>query len=301
MHSSLLQRTGNVQAKPLVDKPYSSYPFGFWNATDYWQYTFLNSAPQQRFPHVNHVSVYSNRTVKASAICSTPPYHSPDSPGLVTIQETSGRTIDFRTLALGLESIYYLTTPVLSTINSSGECGPGCSSVYVLEVKAGPPASGSFVNQDTSFFYYSCNITVASDSPGDSQTISAFTGAVAAQAIALSGEITSDLSINTAKGHSEYVSYNFGVPFGEPQNNSAAGMASQISRFSIGVISAAAQTNPTVIVQGKQPQQGVHLVLELPVVFYVILFVIVGLQLGLLLLATFFASRVKVPGGHAVI
>ena len=94
------------------------------------------------------------------------------------------RTFTFPTIAEGVESVYYLTAPVLANGDSYWGCGPGCNNVKVLESAAGPPVDGSFVNgSSTAFFFYDCNITITVPSPD----VPPVRAAQAAQAIALSG------------------------------------------------------------------------------------------------------------------
>jgi hypothetical protein len=281
----------------LVDQPVAKFPSTYWNATDHWEYVYTNSAPVQGSQDFNFISVYSNRTVRSSAICNTPPYRFAvnQTAQVVTIQQTQkNRSAIFPSIALGVESLYYLTTPVLKRQNSTGVCGPGCSTIHALEVATGPPAEGSFVHESSNFYYYECNITVASADPSDVFGLSPTNAAVAAQAIALSGQLRPEL-LDVRSGTNEYTSYNFGLQFGEAQNNSASGMASMVSRFAIGAVAAAAQTNPKILVPGRQPRQGVRLVLDQPVAFTVVLCIAAALQLGFLCLAALLVHGIDVP------
>ncbi len=117
---------------------------------------------------------------------------------------------------------------------------------------------------------------------------------VAAQAIALSGQIHSELESQDG-GNNEYVAYNFGVPFGEPQNNSATAMADLLSRFAIGVIAAAAQNNALMITQGGQTAQGVRVQLDLPGNFYLILSLTGVLQLVMVVFTAAVCSKLEIP------
>jgi len=138
-----------------------------------------------------------------------------------------------------------------------------------------------------SFYYYDCNITVFS-SPSD---LSPEKGAIAAQAVALSGQRTADSnSIN------QYTAYPFSLPTGEVQNNSATGMAGLLSQYAIGVVAAAAQSNPPNYVLGGQPTQGMHLKLKHPHAFNAIIGLISGVQLVLVLGMAGVLSRVVIPG-----
>lgn len=80
----------------------------------------------------------------------------------------------------------------------------------------------------------------------------------------------------------QFASYNLGLEFGQAQNNNVTSMAKMLSRYAIGVVAAAARSNPRVTVQGHTPRQGVRLVLEKPVVFGAILIATAAAQLVLL-------------------
>ena len=72
-------------------------------------------------------------------------------------------------------------------------------------------------------------------------------------------------------------------------------MASQISRFAIGVIAAAAFNNPPKIVLGQQPMQGVQLHLDAPVTFDLILGLIGGFQLIMVIITAALCHRLVIP------
>ncbi len=151
---------------------------------------------------------------------------------------------------------------------------------------------GSFVKgSDSLYFYYDCNITLTSSSTQDLPWVKA---ALAAQAIALSGQAHPEFQ-GTDEEFNQFSAYNFGLPFGEPQNNSATGMASLISRFAIGVISAAAHTNPPVFVPGSLPAQGVRLEFDSFLDFNIILILTGVLQTILVLITAVLVSRISIP------
>ena len=280
----------------------------FWNADDHWEYHYLNSALDIVSAGTNYLAVYSDRKVSSSAVCATPEYNSTidGAQGLIIINQTSGRDFTFDSMALGLESNTYATVPILRQLRtdvcgsrvgcSTGECGPGCSTVHVLEPKSGEAVPGSFDSPTSGFFYYECNITVSSDpaptSDLDSLTLAPMMAAAAAQAIALNGDAT----ISAVGAPPLSRSYNWELPFGTPFNNSAPDMADQLARFAIGVVAAAASTNPRMAVEGRPPAQGVRLELQQPVAFAVIMGVVAGLQLLLMVAAVVLVGRVYVPG-----
>ena len=274
----------------LAGTPWASNPASFWNGTDHWEYHFLDSAPALGSSGTNSLSIYTDHFVRSTGTCETPPIQANISSNLAIIQVlTTNKTVYFPALALGTESIYFLTAPVLLQNDGNVTCGAGCQNVKVLEPAAGPdgsPGGGT----SSPWFYYDCNITVSSAT----NDLSPQNAAIAAQSTALSGLVHSEFEA-TGEATNEYVAYSFGLPFGEPQNKSSTGMASLISRFAIGTVAAAAQTNPPMVVQCGQPTQGVRLGLDLPLVFHFILGLIGGLQFFLVLITAILIYRLKVP------
>ncbi|KAJ2903865.1 hypothetical protein MKZ38_009248 [Zalerion maritima] len=121
--------------------------------------------------------------------------------------------------------------------------------------------------------------------------------AVFAQSIALSGQIASeyyltnltnlspgaadDPSLLSVTSSTQFVSYNLGLAFGERMNNSAPGMARQVSRFAIGAAAAAAQRGSNrAVVGGSAPKQGVRLVVKSGAWFVGLLLAVAGVQIG---------------------
>jgi hypothetical protein len=291
----------NVSAlpeEPLVGKPWASYPAGFWSATDHWEYRFLESAPSllASGAQAQFLAIYSDRVAKSNATCKVPPFQIANNGRLANVRLLEdNRTFIFLTIAEGVESVYYLTAPILANGDSNWGCGPGCNNVKVLELAAGPLVDGSFVNgSSTAFFFYDCNVIITAPSPD----VPPIRAAQAAQAIALSGQIHSEFQNISDLGNSsmnQFAAYNFGTPFGEPQNNSAKGMASLVSRFAIGVISAAAQTNAPMIVLGSLPAQGLQVQLDSFLMFNLILVITGALQLALVLATAAIVSRLTIP------
>ena len=285
-----------LPAEPLEGTPWASNPAGFWNATDHWEYVFLDSAPNAVASGVQVLSIYSNRTATSSAICAVPAYNlSMEGQHALIHLLNENQTVVFPAIAAQLESIYYLTTPTPDDGHSDGTCGPGCNNVKVLEPTSGLPVAGSIANgsdqkSELSHFFYDCNITVTSTT----DDLPAVKAGLAAQAIALSGQVHSELE-DTNSQSNQFVAYNFGLQFGEPQNNSAAGMASQISRFAIGVISAAAHVNPPKFVQGSLPAQGLRLQFDSFMLFNLILLLTGILQFVFVVVTAGIVSRVKIP------
>ncbi len=279
--------------EPLEGTPWASNPAGFWNGTDHWEYHFLDSAPSSGASGAQFLAIYSSRIAKSTATCTVPPYQVAIDGQLAIIHLLEkNRTVTFPALALGLESIYYLTTPIPDDGGSDiGTCGPGCNNVKALEPAAGPPVDGSFVKgSNSTYFFYDCNVTVTSLT----RDLPPVKAAQAAQAIALSGQVYPEFEA-TDKPLDQFVAYNFGLPFGEPQNNSVSGMASLLSRFAIGVVSAAAQTNPPMFLQGGLPAQGVRLQFDSFLGFNLILVITGMLQLILVLVTAVVVRRLVIP------
>lgn len=277
--------------EPLKGTPWASNPAGFWDGTDHWEYTFLDSAPNSAASRARFLAVYSDRIVTSTATCAVPPYEvTLDGQLAVVHLLAENRSINFPIMALGLESIFYLTTPLRDDDSGDRICGPGCANVKALEPAAGPPVDGSFFGGSYGTYFYDCNITVFAAK----LDLSPVKAALAAQAIALSGQIHPEFQASD-RHLDQFVAYNFGVPFGEPQNNSVIGMASLISRFAIGVISAAAQTNPPTFVQGSLPAQGVRLHFGSSLTFKLILVTTGILQLVLVFAIAVIVNRLAIP------
>jgi hypothetical protein len=277
----------------LDGKPWASNPAAFWNGTDHWEYVFLDSAPSNASNGPSSLSIYTNHTVRSTGTCKTPLFrlNTNTTSDIATIQllDGSGEVVDFPAEPFENLAVTYLTTPVLGLQATNGSCGPGCSNVKVIETQISDPVPGSFIaGSESGFFYYDCNITVTPIDESMLHALSPLNAAVAAQAIALSGQIPSPQDSNWA-------SYNQGLPFGQAQNNSATGMASQTSRFAIGVIAAAAQSNPPKIVLGHQPMQGVRIHLDAPVTFGLILGLTGGLQLIMVIVTAALCHQLVIP------
>ncbi|KKY38482.1 hypothetical protein UCDDA912_g01473 [Diaporthe ampelina] len=225
----------------LVGEPLAKFPAMFWETEDHWEYHYLNSALDVVSAGTNYLAVYSDRKVSSSAVCDTPEYNSSidRARSLIIVNQTSGRDFTFDSIALGIESNTYGTLPILRQLRtdvcgsrvgcSTGDCGPGCSTVHVLEPKSGEAVAGSTFDSPTSgFFYYECNVTVSSDPPPSSDledlTLAPMLAAAAAQAIALNGLASIEPDVTLSR------SYNWELPFGTPFNNSAPDMADQLAR-----------------------------------------------------------------------
>ncbi|MCJ1423086.1 hypothetical protein MMC29_000967 [Sticta canariensis] len=294
----------NYSVRPeqkLDGSPWASNPAAFWNATDYWEYVSLNSTPSNHSNGPGVLSVFTDRIIRSSGVCTTPAYQlktlSIPATGssaqnltentIMTAELTlleSGEKMLFPRDALNGEGTYYLSSP-----DNESMCGPGCGRVKVIETASGPPALGSFVDESGRVYFYDCNITVTSLPDSFAGSLPHDQASLAARAIGLSG------AIPQLDGDWEYVFYNLGVVFGQAQNNSATGMASQLSRFAIGVIAAAAQTNQPKIVLGHVPTQGLRLTLDHPLAFGLILGLTGGIQLLLVVFTAITCGRLDIP------
>lgn len=286
----------------LDGSSWASNPAAFWNATEHWEYVSLNSTPSNYTTGPGVLSVYTDRIIRSSGVCTTPAYQlnpitipALGSPTLnlpnytiiaaeFTLLE-SGETVLFPLDALNGEGTYYLSSPFDESV-----CGPGCGSIKVVETVSGLPALGSFVGNRTGVFFYDCNITVTPSPDSFPGSLPPHQASLAARAIALSGVVPQ------FDGNWEYVFYNLGgVAFGQAQNNSATGMARLLSRFAIGVIAAAAQTNQPKTILGRVPTQGLRLTLDHPLAFDLILGLIGGIQLLLVVFTAIVCGRVVIP------
>lgn len=151
----------NISMPPknsLSGKPWASNPAAIWNETNHWEYVFLDSAPPLGASGPSSLSIYTDKTAKSTGTCRTPPYQLTLESGLAVISFLDANlTASFPKIALGLESIFYLATPILHPKEKNSTCGPGCSNVKVLEPIAGPPAPGSFIaDADSPYFIYDC-------------------------------------------------------------------------------------------------------------------------------------------------
>ena len=209
-----------LPAQTLKEKPWASNPEAFWNVTNHWEYVFLDSAPYKGNIGPSSLSLYTNRTVKSTGTCKTPAYNLDidTNSNIATIQLLDGSegVVYFPAQAFQNMAVTYLTTPVLNEEETTSNCGPGCSNVKVIEMPIGPPVPGTFVQGSgspvlngsvSSYFFYDCNITVTSTDDSMTHGLSQINAAVAAQAIALTGQIP-------FPGDNNWVSYNEGLPFG---------------------------------------------------------------------------------------
>ena len=81
---------------PLADTPWASNPASFWNEMDHWEYIFLDSAPLTRFSGPSFLSIHTDRVVKSSAMCKTPPYAITIRDGLAVIKLVdTNQTVEF--------------------------------------------------------------------------------------------------------------------------------------------------------------------------------------------------------------
>lgn len=287
----------------LSGKSWASNPAAFWNATDHWKYVSVDSALSSQSGLPNYLSIYTDRSIRSSGTCQTPNFIA-TTRGNATVVHTFDGNADINFPYESFEnvsqpSMYYLTIPTWMSYFATdgynvpcgaacGDCGQGCSNVKALETRFLYSSDGEIIGA-SGFYYYDCNITVVSET-GDSNILDDKTGAIVAQAIALIG----DLNEFSPSFPATSVYYLPGLTFGEPQNGSAAGMASLISRFAIGVVAAAAKTNTGQIVPGYSPMQGLQITLDHPVVFSLILSLTAGIQLLLVLVAAFLCRRLVV-------
>ncbi|KAK2605787.1 hypothetical protein N8I77_008601 [Diaporthe amygdali] len=155
----------------------------------------------------------------------------------VTIDVGGGenRTIEIP-FAGGTNQTTYMT-------NTSLDCGAGCGVVTAFE------------SSPTISWYYDCNVTVgaATNATQPAHQVSNHVRLLAAQGIALQGYAVLSFVDDS---RSQYQSYPAETAFGLAAGGDADAMAMRMARFAIGVISAAADSNNEMIIQGYPPVRG---------------------------------------------
>lgn len=194
----------------------------------------------------------------------------------ITIDFGSGqnRTVQIP-LAGGTNQTTYMT-------NTSVSCGAGCGIVTAFE--SAPSAS----------WYYDCNVTVgaATNATQPAHQVSDNVRLLAAQGIALQGYAVLSFVDDS---RSQYQSYPAETAFGLAAGGDADAMAMRMSRFAIGVIAAAADSNNDLIIQGYPPVRGSHLKVDHWDYASLILLSAIIAQLVLSLVLAFMSYKVIIP------
>ncbi|KAM0599534.1 hypothetical protein ACHAP1_001878 [Verticillium nonalfalfae] len=166
-------------------------------------------------------------------------------------------------------------------------CGPACGRVSVLEASSSSP------------WLYECNTTVGTPSNASLPQHALGDDLVwmVAVAVALQGYSTTaadeDLQV-------QGIVYPAATYWGTPMSGSSDGLALLMSRFAIGVLGMAAQSNTALFVWGDAPTIGQKLNMEHWDMIHLIMVLTAGLQLVLGTAAALTAHRVVVPEGGPV-
>ncbi|KAL8414383.1 hypothetical protein RB594_005568 [Gaeumannomyces avenae] len=208
----------------------------------------------------------------------------------ITVQVSATRNL---TVALpvrgGLEQSTFIT-------DTRTNCGPRCSYVTVFEAS------------ERESWWYNCTTAVGDveKATRPEEEVGSEMARLAAAAIALQGfaSVTGDTATNQPRSAQLPVQaqvYPAESFFGEARVGNSQALALIMSRFAIGVIGAAAESNPGIIVPGKQPEIGVRLKIE----HWSYIHLIFGaVSLGLLILGitcVFLSHKVVIPKGGPIV
>ncbi|KAK1579717.1 uncharacterized protein LY79DRAFT_522246 [Colletotrichum navitas] len=233
--------------------------------------------------NTNPLTIATNRSINSTSICGAWPVTSGGNgsiPNITVALENNGRFELNLPVRGGTDQTTFMT-------NIGSNCGPGCAVVAAFEAS------------DTSPWYYSCNVTVgqvANATRPEHQVGSNLT-ALAAAAIALQGYAASSMATNASFQYQIYPAESI---FGTPLNGTTESMQKLLSRFAIGVIAVAAETNDKYVVEGTMPLKGTKLNVSHWNFINLILILTATLQLSLGVAAALVANRVVVPDGGAV-
>ncbi|EJT73059.1 hypothetical protein GGTG_09910 [Gaeumannomyces tritici R3-111a-1] len=209
---------------------------------------------------------------------------------IITVQVSATRNL---TVALpvrgGLEQSTFIT-------DTRTNCGPRCSYVTVFEAS------------EQESWWYNCTTAVGEveKATRPEEEVGSEMARLAAAAIALQGfaSVTGDTATNQPRSAQLPVQaqvYPAGSFFGEARAGNSQALALIMSRFAIGVIGAAAESNTGILVPGKQPEIGVRLKIE----HWNYIHLIFGaVSLGLLVLGitcVFLSHKVVIPKGGPIV
>ncbi|KAK1985823.1 hypothetical protein LZ30DRAFT_583266 [Colletotrichum cereale] len=233
--------------------------------------------------NINPVTVATDRSINATSTCIAWPITSGGngtSPNITVALENNG-SFDFNLpVQGGTDQTTFMT-------NTGSDCGPGCAMIAAFEAS------------NTSPWYYSCNVTVGqvANATLPQHQVGSNLTALAAAAIALQGYAASSQSNDT---NFQYQIYPAESIFGTPMNGATEMLQRLLSRFAIGVIAVAAETNDNHVVEGTMPLKGTKLNVSHWNLINMILILTATLQLTLGIAAALVANRVVVPDGGAV-
>ncbi|VUC25288.1 unnamed protein product [Clonostachys rosea] len=174
------------------------------------------------------------------------------------------------------------------------ECGPNCRIMSVFEVAA----EGSWYYSCTTFQGPVKNATLPQHEIGENVTYLAAT-AIGLQGFASPSSRGTQEEIDPIKSLQYKVYPSATVP-GKPANGSTRAMEGLLSRFAIGVIAMAAESNSGIALEGRAPQIGQKLGVEHWNLIHMTFALTAGLQLLLAIGVTLVAERVIVPDGGPI-
>ncbi|CRK00553.1 hypothetical protein BN1708_009568 [Verticillium longisporum] len=231
------------------------------------------------------ITAVTNRLVRVDTICRSYRVTS-GGDGLfenITIADSNSgggsRNVTLPVLGGGDQSTFFTDT--------MAPCGPTCGSVSVFEASSSSP------------WLYECNTTVGT--PANASLPEHALGEdlvwMVAVAVALQGYSTTaadeDLQV-------QGIVYPAATYWGTPMSGSSDALELLMSRFAIGVLGMAAQSNTALFVWGDAPMIGQKLNMEHWDMIHLIMVLTAGLQLVLGTAAALTAHRVVVPEGGPV-
>ncbi|KAL2760210.1 hypothetical protein ACRALDRAFT_1059914 [Sodiomyces alcalophilus JCM 7366] len=283
---SLAFHTGSTDDKPTPgDLWYSDDPLVFCGAS-YCQYIFHETNPKSLDnPDAVPITIATNRIVNATTTCESWPVVAGGS-GAETNITILLPSDELRTISLPVQGGPDQTTFLT---DMGDDCGRGCGTVTAFEAS------------NTSPWFYRCNTTIGTvaNATRREHHVGENLARMASVAIALQGYTTASPPVDYAP-RVQSVLFPSQSTFGVPLNGSAPGMAFLLSRFAIGVVAVAAETNDMIVVPGRVPTVGLKLHVEHWKYIHVILLLAAGLQLLLGLGAEWLANKVVIPRGGPV-
>ncbi|KAL8388097.1 hypothetical protein RB599_003023 [Gaeumannomyces hyphopodioides] len=238
------------------------------------------------------ITVTTERRLQVNTVCDSFPVVAGGDGTVsnITVQISATRNLTV-TLPVrgGLEQSTFMT-------DTQTTCGSRCSHVTVFEAS------------EQESWWYNCTTAVGEvdKATRPEEEVGGEMARLAAAAIALQGfaSVTGDTATNQPRAAQLSVQaqvYPAESFFGEARVGNSKAMALIMSRFAIGVIGAAAESNTGVIVPGKQPEIGTRLKME----HWKYIHLIFGaVSLGLLVLGitcVFLSHKVVIPKGGPIV
>ncbi|ROT43010.1 hypothetical protein SODALDRAFT_347843 [Sodiomyces alkalinus F11] len=265
---------------------YTDDPLMFCDSdSDSCQYVFHETNPESlNNPDALPITVSTNRVIHATTECTSWPVVSggggTEANITILLPQDQARIIPLPAQA-GPDQTTFIT-------DTGADCGRGCGTVTAFEAS------------DTYPWFYSCNTTIGTveNAEREEHHVGENLGRMATVAIALQG-YPNNLTTTESPGVQSVIFPAQSI-FGMPLGGAASSMAFLLSRFAIGVVAMAAESNDMVVVPGDVPTVGLELHVEHWNYIHVILFLALGLQLLLGFGAAWVANTVVIPGGGPV-